>query len=264
MNIIVCIKQVPGTSEVKMDEHGNLIRSGVDSKMNPYDLYAIEAALCLREQYPGGSVNVITMGPPQAAAVVQEAFWMGADDGVLLTDRKFAGADVWATSFALSQGILKMGMPDLIICGKQTTDGDTAQVGAEMAEFLHIPHVTNVINIQKIDTLKYTIVCDIDLPTIVQTIEMAMPCLIAVEKDIYMPRLPSYKKKVATKNKQVKKLALKDLADQSELNYGMNGSPTKVQRVFPPSSDMKRETWKGSASDLTLKLFERIKEKKFV
>ena len=264
MNIIVCIKQVPGTSEVKMDEHGNLIRSGVDSKMNPYDLYAIETALRLREQYPGGSVNVISMGPPQAAAVIQEAFWMGADDGVLLTDRKFAGADVWATSFALSQGILKMGIPDIIICGKQTTDGDTAQVGAEIAEFLTIPHVTNVLTIKKVDSQKHTITCDIDLPTVVHTIEMAMPCLITVEKDIYMPRLPSYKKKVATKTKQVKKLSLKDLDDQSELNYGMNGSPTKVQRVFPPTSDVKRETWRGPSADLSEKLLRRIKEKKFV
>lgn len=264
MNIIVCIKQVPGTSEVKMDEHGNLIRSGIDSKMNPYDLYAIETALRLREQYSGSIVQVITMGPPQAAAVIREAFWMGVDDGVLLTDRKFAGADVWATSFTLSQGIQKMGMPDLIICGKQTTDGDTAQVGAEIAEFLHIPHVTNVMQILNLDLQKKTITCDIDLPAVVQTVEMEMPCLITVEKDIFMPRLPSYKKKVETKHKTVKTMSLKDFADQNEINYGMNGSPTKVQRVFPPTSDIKHEVWQGNAMDLANKLFIRIKEKKFI
>ena len=134
MNIIVCIKQVPGTNKVEVDPvTGVLKRSGVDSKMNPYDLYALETALRIKAKV-GGEVKVITMGPPQAKAVIKEAFAMGADDGYLMTDRKFAGADVLATSFTLSQGVKMMGEYDLIICGKQTTDGDTAQVGPEMAE----------------------------------------------------------------------------------------------------------------------------------
>jgi electron transfer flavoprotein beta subunit len=230
--------------------------------MNPFDLFAIETALNLKEQGIASTVKVISMGPPQAQAVIEEAFWMGTDEGALLTDRKFAGADVWATSYTLSQGIRKMGIPDLIICGKQTTDGDTAQVGAELAEFLDIPHVTNVL---KIDEIKEkSIIVEIDLPTMTQVVELEMPCLITIEKDTCMPRLPSFKRKLATKEWKVKMLGLKDLEDQTELNYGMNGSPTKVQRVFPPESNTQHEIWEGSDSELSNRLFTMVKEKKFI
>ena len=144
MKIIVCIKQVPGSSEVQIDPvTGNLIRDGKNAKMNPYDLFNLETALRIREE-KGGTIKAITMGPPQAKAVLNEALWMGADDAMLLTDRKFGGADVVATSYTLSQGIRRLGEFDLIICGKQTTDGDTAQVGPEIAECLGIPHVAYV------------------------------------------------------------------------------------------------------------------------
>ena len=144
MEILVCIKQVPGTTAVEVDEEtGVLKRDGVEAKMNPFDLFAIEQALLLREKY-GGKVDVITMGPGQAEAVLREAVWMGADRGILISDRSFAGSDVAATSYALSQGVRKAGTYDLILCGKQTTDGDTAQVGPEMAEFLGIEHIANV------------------------------------------------------------------------------------------------------------------------
>ena len=134
MNILVCIKQVPASSKVEVDpQTGVLKRAGVESKMNPYDLYALETALRLREEH-GGSVTVLSMGPPQAQAVIREAFAMGADAGVLLSDRRFGGADVLATSYTLAQGVRRAGRFDLLICGKQTTDGDTAQVGPEIAE----------------------------------------------------------------------------------------------------------------------------------
>ncbi len=144
MKIMVCIKQVPGTSKVEVDEKtGVLKRDGVDSKMNPYDLYALETALRIKEK-KGGHIKVISMGPPQAKAVIKEAYSMGADEGTLVSDRKFAGADVLATSYTLSQGVKKCGDFHIILCGKQTTDGDTAQVGPEMAEYLGISHVANV------------------------------------------------------------------------------------------------------------------------
>ena len=147
MNITVCIKQVPGSNKVEVDPvTGVLKRDGADSKMNPYDLYALETALQLKETY-GGKVTVITMGPPSAEEVIKEAFSMGADEGYLMTDRKFAGADVLATAYTLSQGIRIAGDFDVIICGKQTTDGDTAQVGPEMSEYLDIPCIANVIEI---------------------------------------------------------------------------------------------------------------------
>jgi electron transfer flavoprotein beta subunit len=143
INITTCIKQVPGTTKVDVDpETGVLIRDGIESKMNPYDLYALETALQIKATQDA-TITVISMGPPQATEIIKEAYMMGADDGLLLSDRKFAGADVLSTAYTLSQGIITKGMPDLIVCGKQTTDGDTAQVGPEMAEFLGIPHVAN-------------------------------------------------------------------------------------------------------------------------
>ena len=144
MEILVCIKQVPGTTQVEIDpKTGTLKRDGVESTMNPFDLYALETALRLKAKH-GGTVTVLTMGPPQAEAVIREAFMMGADKGAVLSDRRFGGADVLATAYTLSQGARKAGRFDLVVCGRQTTDGDTAQVGPELAERLSIPHVANV------------------------------------------------------------------------------------------------------------------------
>ncbi len=204
-------------------------RDGVDSKMNPYDLYALETALRLKEEF-GGVVKVISMGPPQAAEVIKEAYMMGADEGVLLSDRKFAGADVLSTSYTISQGVRKMGEFDLILCGKQTTDGDTAQVGPEMAEYLDIAHIANVIKIEEIKD--DSIVVEMDMPNTIEVAEVKYPCLLTVEKDIYEPRLPSYRKKLETKDREVKMLSLKDFEDKNENMYGLNGSPTQVERIF--------------------------------
>ena len=202
MDIIVCIKQVPGTSEVEIDEiTGTLKRDGVDSKMNPYDLYAIETAVKIKEE-TGAKVTAITMGPPQAKSILHEAYMMGADDAVLLTDRKFAGSDVLATSYTIAQGIKKTGVPNLIICGKMTTDGDTAQVGPEIAEFLGIAHVSNVLKI--LQSKEDSIIVEMDMPNTVEVVEIEYPCLITVEKGIFQPRLPSYRLKLATVNKDIK------------------------------------------------------------
>jgi electron transfer flavoprotein beta subunit len=202
------------------------------------------------------------MGPPQAADIIREAFWMGVDEGALLTDRKFAGADVWATSYALAQGLKNQGLSDLIICGKQTTDGDTAQVGAEIAEFLNIPHVTNVLSIVEIKDK--TIIVELDLPNGVQVAEIEFPCLITVEKDIYMPRLPSFKRKKATKDWKITTITFNNLEDKNETHYGMKGSPTKVNRVFPPESNTDRIMLEGSEQELSDKIFKIIKEKKII
>lgn len=231
MNIFVCIKQVPGTSEVQVDEKtGVLKRDGIDSKMNPYDLYAIETAVKIKEE-KGGKITAISMGPPQATDVLKEAFMMGVDEGALLTDRKFAGADVLATSYTIAQGIKKLGNPDLIICGKMTTDGDTAQVGHEMAEFLNIPHVANVLNILQVK--EKSLVVEMDMPNTVEVVEINYPCLITVEKDIFQPRLPSFKLKLDSQDRKIPFFCINDFTDQDENNYGLNGSPTQVKRIFP-------------------------------
>lgn len=163
MDILVCIKQVPGTSKVEVDPvTGVLKRDGIDSKMNPYDLFALETALRIRAE-KGGTIKVISMGPPQASEVIKEAYMMGADEGTLLSDRKFAGADVLATSYTISQGIRKMGHVDLILCGKQTTDGDTAQVGPEMAEYLGMPHIANVLSIEEVKDKSIVVKMDMQI-----------------------------------------------------------------------------------------------------
>lgn len=262
MNIRVCIKQVPGTAEVEIDEKtGVLKRDGIDSKMNPYDLYAIETAVCIKEKQ-GAEVSVITMGPPQAEAVIKEAYMMGVDKGCLLTDRKFAGADVLATAYALSQGIMQMGPYDLIICGKMTTDGDTAQVGPEIAEYLGIPHVANV---RKIHELKdNAIVVEMNMAESVEIQEVLLPCLITVEKDICQPRLPSFKLKLKTVDRPIPRITFKDLEDQNEMHYGLNGSPTQVLKIFPPAANTTNEKWEGDSEELSKKLANKLHELKYV
>lgn len=262
MNILVCIKQVPGTTKVEVDEKtGVLKRDGVDSKMNPYDLYAIETALRIKEQV-GGNISAITMGPPQAAEILKEAYMMGVDEGALVSDRKFAGADVLATSYTLSQAAKKLGNFDLILCGKQTTDGDTAQVGPEMAEYLGIPHIANVIKIVELKEESVTV--EMDMPNTIELAEIKYPCLLSVDKNIFQPRLPSYKRKVATKSREIKVISFKDFEDQNEKMYGLNGSPTQVERIFPPASNSHREMWKGNTEELVDRLSKKFKELKFV
>jgi len=262
MEILVCIKQVPGTSKVEVDPvTGVLKRDGVDSKMNPFDLYALETALRIKEEQ-GGIIKVISMGPPQAKDVIREAYMMGADEGVLLSDRKFAGSDVLATSYTISQGVRKMGKFDLILCGKQTTDGDTAQVGAEMAEYLGIPHIANVLKI--IEIKEKSVFVEMDMANTIEVAEVKFPCLLTVDKDIYQPRLPSYRKKLSTKAREIRMITLNDFVDKDEKKYGLNGSATQVERIFPPSVNNDRETWTGSGAELGLKIATKLKELKFV
>jgi len=262
MKILVCIKQVPESNKVEVDPvTGVLKRNGAASKMNPYDLYAIETALRIREKM-GGTVQVISMGPPQAKQVIREAFAMGADAGTLLSDRRFGGADVLATSYALAQGIMADGQFDLILCGKQTTDGDTAQVGSEISENLHIPSVSNVLKIREVTRDSITV--DMDLPEEIEQVKVKFPCLLAVEKDIFQPRLPSYVKKMATKDREIKVLTLDDMKDQDEMHYGLNGSPTQVVKIFPPEVNSEKESWEGSGEELAEKLFDKIVELKFI
>lgn len=262
MNIFVCIKQDPGTNKVDIDPvTGTLKRGGVDSKMNPYDLYAHETALRLRERC-GGKVSVVSMGPPQAETVIREAYAMGADEGVLLSDRRFGGADVLATSYALSQGVRRLGEFDLLLCGKQTTDGDTAQVGPELAEWLGIPSVSNVRKILEIGEDGVSV--EMDMPDDVERVRVRFPCLLTVDQDIFQPRLPSYVKKTESAGRPVEILTLDEMEDREETHYGLNGSPTQVQRIFPPAVNDRRELWKEEGEALSDRLYALLRDKKFV
>lgn len=262
MNILVCVKQVPGSNNVEVDPiTGVLKRNGIQSKMNPYDLYAVEMALSLAEKY-GGCVECITMGPPQSKAVIVEAICMGAKSGAVLTDRKFAGADVLATAYTLSQGILKLGKYDIIICGKQTTDGDTAQVGAEVAEYLGLPNVSNVLSVDSIKDDNIFVTASLDSKNIKMSVKM--PCLISVDGDINTPRLPSYKIKQCVTDDMVKFLTFDDFKDKNAEHYGLNGSATQVERIFPPEKNAEKETLCGTSDEQAEALFKLMLEHKMI
>ena len=259
MNIFVCIKQVPATNKVQVDEKtGVLKRSGVASKMNPYDLYALETALRLKAQH-GGTVTVGTMGPPQAQAIIREAYMMGADDGYVFSDRRLGGADVLATSYTLSQAIQSVGDFDLILCGRQTTDGDTAQVGPAIAEHMGIPHAAWV---SKLTVSGDGVDAEQQLQDVIETVHIPFPCLITVEQDIYMPRLPSLKTAREIGDKEIHIQGLDTFLDTDETHYGLTGSPTQVERIFPPEHDAVHEVWTGK--DSADKLHEQLKKWKFI
>ena len=262
MNILVCVKQVPGSNNVEVDPvTGVLKRSGIQSKINPYDLYAIETALCLTEKY-GGIVDCITMGPPQAKAVIEEAVCMGARQGTVLSDRKFAGADVLATAYTLSQGIRKAGEYDLILCGKQTTDGDTAQVGAEVAEYLGLPNVSNVLSVD--DIRDATLFLTAGLDDRIVKLQVKLPCLISVDGDINTPRLPSYKIRRQMPENAVNFLSFADFEDQNPAHYGLTGSATQAERIFPPEKNTQKQTIVGSAQEQAQALYQLLADKKML
>jgi electron transfer flavoprotein beta subunit len=245
VKIVVCIKQVPDTAEVRINPETNtLIRDGVPSIINPYDMHAIEAGLQIREK-TGGSVTAITMGPPQAEASLREAISMGVDGAALISDRAFAGSDTWATAYTLSKAIELLGA-DIIICGKQAIDGDTAQVGPEMAEFLGIPHVAYV---RKVDEVRDSdIVVQRLMDDGFDVIESSLPVLLTVVRELNVPRLPSLKGKMAAKKAEIRKLTAADIgADEGSL--GLKGSPTQVKNIFAPEAKKDRKMLSGAADE---------------
>jgi electron transfer flavoprotein beta subunit len=231
MNIIVPVKQVPESSNVKMDkETGTVIRAGVETVVNPLDLYALETALRLKERY-GGTVTALSMGPPQALRVLKEAAAMGCDAGALISDRAFGGSDTWATSYILSRGIRKIGGFDIIIAGERATDGDTAQVGPGIAAWLDIPAATYVSKIEKIEKGR------IHLERLVeegyQMLSVPLPCLVTVVKEIAVPRLPTLKGKLRSKELDIPVFTAGDL-DLNPAYTGLKGSPTRVVKIDTP------------------------------
>jgi len=262
MNIVVCIKQVPGTNKVEIDEEtGVLKRMGVVSKMNPYDLYSIETALKLKEKH-GGKITVITMGPPQAKSIIIESYMMGADKGIILSDKRFAGSDVLSTSYTIASGIKLIKDYDLIICGKQTTDGDTAQVGPAIAEHMNIPHVAWVSKIVKSD--RDGMIVEQNMADSYETVQLKFPCLITVEKGIYTPRLPSYLNLKKSENRKIKMISMNDFEGKDEKNYGLSGSPTQVERIFQPKNDVDQVFFNEKHDDCVAEIHNLLNIKKFI
>lgn len=257
MNIIVCIKQVPDTTDVRIDPVTNtLIREGVKSIINPFDMYAIEEAIRLKEKYSGKAV-VITMGPPQAEAALREAISLGIDEAVLICDRAFAGSDTLATSYALSCAIKKINNFNLILCGKQASDGDTAQVGPGIATHLDIPQVAYV---KKIEELK-------DNTARVQRmteegfeiIRTPLPALFTVVKEINQPRLPTLRGLMLAKKVQVPRWQAQDL-DVDINRVGLNGSPTQVVKIFTPPPRKMGEIFQGEPDIVVGQLVEVLRK----
>jgi len=231
MNIIVCIKQVPETSNVRMDEEtGTMVREGVESIVNPLDLYAIEAAIRLREEN-GGRVTVLSMGPPNAEKAVREAMAMGCDDGVLVSGREFAGSDTHATSYCISRAVLKLSPFDLVMMGVRATDGDTGQVGPGVAAFLDMPLCTYASRMMGVEDGRITI--ERLLESGYETLRLPMPCVVTVGKEIGYPRLPTLRGKQRARKADVAMWGPAALEVDAAM-LGLKGSPTRVVKITKP------------------------------
>jgi electron transfer flavoprotein beta subunit len=231
MKIVVCIKQVPETSNVRMDpETGTMVREGVESIVNPLDLYAIETALRLKEAH-GGEVMVVSMGPPAAERAIREALAMGCDRGVLVSGREFAGSDTHATSYALSQALRRLTPWDMALAGVRATDGDTGQVGPGLAAFLDLPLATEVSRILNVEDGVVTV--DRLVEAGYETLRLPLPCLLTVVKEICFPRLPTLRGKQRARQAEVPTWNAADLGLDASL-LGLKGSPTRVRRIERP------------------------------
>lgn len=231
MKIVVPIKQVPETSNVKMDpETGTMLRAGVESVINPLDLYSLEAALQLQESL-GATVIAITMGPPQAEKAIKQAIAMGCDEAILVSDRKFGGADTWATSYTLAEAIKKIGDVDLVIAGERATDGDTAQVGPGIAAWLDLPCATYVAKIDKITEKKINVERLVEEGY--QLLELPLPALITTVKEIAAPRLPTLRGKKRSKTQEIPVYSTENM-ELDPASLGLKGSPTKVVKIETP------------------------------
>ena len=257
LNIIVCIKQVPETQEVRLDPVTHTLkREGIAAMINPFDLYALEEGLRVRESQ-GGTVTVLTMGPPQAEAALREALGYGPDAAVLLSDRAFAGADTWATALTLARAVEKLGNADLILCGKQAIDGDTAQVGPMLATILDIPYVAWARKLTFNDGGAVTVERLLDHGY--DAVETSLPALVTVVREINEPRVPSFKAKLKAKKAAIPVWGLGDLGLSANA-VGLSGSFTQVVKVFPPPARGKPEIWTGAPEEMAARLWRRLQE----
>ncbi|MBQ9254802.1 MAG: electron transfer flavoprotein subunit beta/FixA family protein [Bacteroidales bacterium] len=260
MNIVVCIKQVPDTTEVKIDpKTGTLIREGVPSIMNPDDKGGLELALRLKDEF-GAKVTVITMGLPQAEAILRESIAMGADRAILLTDRKLGGADTLATSYALSGALKELGY-DLVITGRQAIDGDTAQVGPELAEHLDIPQVTYLEDC-KFDGNK-TLTIKKQLEDGYQMVQVDMPCLVSVLASSYKPRYMTVSGIVECYDKEIEVWNVDNIKVEEE-KLGKKGSPTNVKKSFAKAVKGQGEVFEVETEEAVNLIINKLKEKHII
>jgi len=256
MEIVVCIKQVPNTTEIKIDPVTNtLIRDGVESIINPFDTYAIEEAVRLKEQY-GGKVTAISMGPLQVETALREAVAMGVDEIILVTDRKFAGADTLATSKTLAAAIQRLGKIDLVLMGQQAIDGDTAQVGPGVAAHLHIGQTCFVRKVEQVEGNQ--MIVQRLMEDGYDRVQLTLPAVLTVVKEINIPRLPSLRGKKLAKTAEMIVWKADELGlDEKEV--GLNGSPTQVVNIFTPKIDKIVEKFEGDSDQAVEKIVESLR-----
>lgn len=234
LKILVCVKQVPDVDQMKMDpETGTLVRAGVPAIMNPLDANALSAAVSVKEKW-GGEITAITMAPPNAEAVLRECLAVGADRAVLVTDRAFGNADTLATSYSIVSAANCVDKFDLIFCGKETLDGATGQMGAQLAERFDAAQVTSASLIKDIDEASGKLVVERELEDGIETLEVSMPCLFTMEKTHYGIRIPNLKGKMRAKKAEITTFTADDIPGLDKGRIGDPGSPTKVPRMFPP------------------------------
>ncbi len=257
MNIVVCLKQVPAATDVKIDpQTKTLVRQGIKNIINPFDTYALEEGIRIRERC-GGKVTALSMGPPQAEEALREAISVGADEGVLLSDAAFAGADTLATAYTLAAAIQKLGQYDLIICGRQTIDGDTGQVGPELVEILGIPFIAYVSQIEEVTggEIRARRVAENGY----ETIEARLPALITVVKEINVPRLPSLRGIARSKSAVIPVWTIRELGvDRGSV--GVSGSATKIIDVFLPRRTFQGEIFQGELGSQVESLVDKLKD----
>jgi len=261
MNIIVCIKQVPDTNEVKIDPStGTLIREGVPTIMNHDDKHALIEAVKIKNKHKG-KVTVLSMGPPQAEEALREALALGADEAILLCDRAFAGSDTWATANAIGAAIKTIGDYDLLLFGRQAIDGDTAQVGPQTAELLDVPQITYA---QKIEVVGDKVKVERQMEEGYEVIESGFPCMVTCMSELNETEYPSLKGiRDAYRNKEIKMLSAEDVkADKSKI--GLLSSPTSVKKSFTPPAKGSGEILKGQTKELANKVVSILKEKELV
>jgi electron transfer flavoprotein beta subunit len=261
MNVVVCIKQVPGTTEVKIDPQTNtLIREGMENIVNPFDMYALEEGLRLKEQHQG-KVAAISMGPPQAEEALKEAIALGVDEAFLLSDPAFEGSDTLATSYILAKAIAKLRQFDLVICGRQTMDGDTGQVAPQLAEQLGMPFVSYVSQIEEIRKGYMRVQRMVEEGH--QIVEMPLPGVISVVKEINVPRLPSLRGLMKSKQAQIPVWTAQELGvDMNKV--GLSGSPTQMVKLSYPKRTRGGEILQGSPESQVDQLVERLRETKAI
>lgn len=261
MKIIVCLKQVPGTTAVKINPQTNtLIREGIKNILNPLDTYALEEGVRLRERC-GGKVSAVSMGPPQAIEVLREAIATGADDAILLSDPAFGGADTLATAYTLSRAMDKLKPFDLVLCGRQTFDGDTGQVAPELAEMLGLPFISYVSRVEEIDSEHIRAKRMLDDGY--EVVEAPLPAVITVVKEINVPRLPSLRGLAKSKSAVIPVWTAQYLEVEPS-RVGLSGSATKVTQIFFPQREQCGEILQGELPDQVGYLLERLKEKKVI